>query len=102
MDSVATTRSLTSTGPSPRSASMICPTTAGGADAPAVIPTTEVPASQPSSMSSGPSMRYAGVPARCAVSTSRSEFDEFAEPATSTRSDSAAMARTATWRLVVA
>ena len=67
-----------------------------------MIPTTDAPASQPSSMSSAPSIRYAGVPARWAASTNRSEFDELAEPATSTRSDSAAMARTASCRLVVA
>ena len=102
MDSVVVTRSLTSTGPSPARAAMISPTTAGGADAPALRPTVETPASQPSSMSAGPSISSAGTPARCAVSTSRTELDEFAEPATSTRSDSPATARTACCRLVVA
>ena len=38
MDSVVVTRSATSTGPSPPSASMMSLTTAGGADAPAVSP----------------------------------------------------------------
>ena len=81
---------------------MMSLTTAGGADAPAVSPIVDTPASQPSWMSSGPSIRWAGVPARSAVSTSRREFEEFADPATSTRSASAATARTACWRLVVA
>src|SRR5439155_22087449 len=102
MDSVVVTRSFTSTGPSPASAATIWPTTAGGADAPALMPTVETPASQPSSMSAGPSMRWAGTPTRSAVSTRRRELDEFAEPATSSRSDSAATARTACCRLVVA
>ena len=44
MDSVATTRSVTSTVARGRPApSMIWPTTAGGADAPAVIPTADAP-----------------------------------------------------------
>jgi len=99
---VVVTRSETDRGPSPDRAAMISSTTAGGADAPAVRPITDAPASQPSSMSSGPSIRCAGVPARSQVSTSRTELDEFADPATSTRSDSAATARTAACLLVVA
>ena len=39
---------------------------------------------------------------RRATSTSRLEFDELGEPTTSTRSHSAAMARTASWRFWVA
>ena len=95
MFSVATTRSVTSTGPSPRRAETISSTTAGGAEAPAVSPIVPAPASQPSSMSYGPSIRYAGVPSRSATSTRRREFDEFADPATRTRSHSLAIARTA-------
>jgi len=96
------TRSVTVTVPSPDSAVMISLTTAGGAEAPAVRPTTETPDSQDSSMSLAPSIRYAGVPARSDRSTSRTEFEEFFEPATSTRSASAATARTAACRFVVA
>ena len=43
-----------------------------------------------------------GAPARSAVSTSRIELEELADPATSTRSESAATARMARCRLVVA
>ncbi len=102
MFSVVMTRSVTSTGPRPDSAVMMSSTTAGGAEAPAVRPIVDTPASQPSWMSDGPSMRCAGVPARSAVSTSRTELEELADPATRTRSASAATARTARCRLVVA
>ncbi len=102
MFSVVITRSVTSTLPRPPSALMMSCTIAGGADAPAVTPIVDTPASQLSSMSDGPSIRWAGVPARCAVSTSRTELEEFADPATSTRPDSAATARAACCRLVVA
>jgi len=95
-------RSVTSTGPRPDSAVMMSSTTAGGADAPAVKPIVDMPASQSSWISDGPSMRCAGVPARSAVSTSRTELEELTDPATSTRSDSAATARIARCRLVVA
>ena len=96
------TRSETDRGPSPDSAEMISSTTAGGAEAPAVKPIVDTPESQPSWMSSALSIRCAGVPARSQVSTSRTELEEFAEPATSTRPDSAATARTEACRLVVA
>ena len=48
------------------------------------------------------SIKYAGVCSRSATSTRRREFDEFGEPTTSTTSDSRAISRTATCRLVVA
>src|ERR1700750_1050511 len=102
IDSVVVTRSETDRGPSPESAEMISSTTAGGAEAPAVRPIVDTPVSQPSWMSAALSIRCAGVPARSQVSTSRTELEEFAEPATSTRSESAATARTAACRLVVA
>ena len=83
---------------------MISLTTAGGAGGGRARsrPTTDTPDSQDRSMSVAPSMRCAGVPSRSERSTSRTELDEFAEPATSTRSASVATARTAACRLVVA
>ena len=102
IDSVVVTRSETDRGPSPESAEMISSTTAGGAEAPAVRPIVDTPVSQLSWISSAPSIRCAGVPLRSQASTSRTELEEFAEPATSTRSESAATARTAACRLVVA
>src|SRR4029077_3899195 len=102
MFSVVMTRSQTSTGPRPDSAAMMSSHTAGGADAPAVRPIVDTPASQPSWMSDGPSMRCAGVPARSAVSTSPTEMEALADTATRTRPDSAATARMACCLLVVA
>ena len=80
---------------------MISSTTAGGAEAPAVRPIVDTPVSQLSWISSALSIRCAGVPFRSQASTSRTELEEFAEPATSTRSASAATARTAACLLVV-
>ena len=57
MFSVVITRSLTSTEPRPPRAVMMSCTTAGGAEAPAVRPIVDTPASQLSSMSDGPSIR---------------------------------------------
>ena len=102
MDSVATTRSLTSTGPRPDSAATIWLTMAGGAEAPAVMPDDRRPGEPAQLDVLRPVDQVGGRAARSAVSTRRREFDEFAEPATSTTSDSAAIARTASWRFVVA
>ncbi len=57
IDSVVVTCSETETGPRPPSAEMISCTTAGGAEAPAVRPMVDAPASQPSWMSSALSIR---------------------------------------------
>src|SRR5215469_2601403 len=56
-DSVATTTSSVVTSPRPPRAATICPTMAGGAEAPAAIPMVDAPASQPSWMSSALSTR---------------------------------------------
>lgn len=57
--------------------------------------------SQEGSRSATRSIRYAGVPWRCASSTRRTEFEEFAEPTTSGKSASGSRARAAFCRLVV-
>ena len=93
----------TSTGPSARSVPIPRRPDAGGADAPAVMPTVAAPR-QPLRLDVGGVVDQVGRRPRtaAATSTSRSEFEELAEPTTSTRSDSAAIARTACCRLVVA
>ena len=64
MVSVVVARSLSRNGAERRSVSMISSTSAAGAEAPAVRPIVDAPASQPSSMSEAPSISSAGSPAR--------------------------------------
>src|SRR5579859_1233930 len=95
ISSRATVRSSKLTVPRPSSARTTPSTSCSGADAPAVRPTRWTPARRSGGMSPPSSTSRAGQPARSATSTSRLELDELAEPTTSTRSHSAASARTA-------
>ena len=68
-----------------------------------MTPTELTPSSQAGSISPALSTRYAVLaPASRATSTSRTEFDELAEPTTMTRSLWAAICLTASCRLDVA
>src|SRR5438046_757083 len=90
-----------------RSASLAEPvtrrlTSSSGALAPEVMPTTRLPSNHSSRTCDSLSMRCASAPWSRATSTSRFEFDELADPITSTRSQCGAIWRTAIWRFVVA
>ena len=68
-----------------------------------MTPTVVTPSSHARSISDAWSTRYDDrAPASSATSTSRTEFDEFAEPTVMTRSHSGASFFTATWRFWVA
>ena len=82
---------------------MIWVTSSSGAEAPAVMPSVAMPSSWSHGMSAACCTSSAfGQPARSATSTSRSEFELLGAPTTISPSQRAAMAFTASWRLVVA
>lgn len=68
-----------------------------------MTPTVVAPATQAGSISAAVSIRCAArAPDSRATSTNRTEFDEFAEPTTTTTSHDGAIFFTATWRFCVA
>src|SRR5690606_22980575 len=74
-----------------------------GTEAPEVRPTVVTPSSQLSSISAAKSTRWASrAPAWRATSTRRLELEELREPTTITRSASAPICLTASWRFCVA
>ena len=82
---------------------MIWLTSSSGAEAPAVMPSVAMPSNCSHGISDACCTRSAfGQPARSATSTSRSELELLGAPTTITRSQRAAIAFTASWRLVVA
>src|SRR6185437_194115 len=100
--SSATRTGLTCVGPSALRFATISSTSAGAADAPAVTPTVDTSARAESGTSLTSCTSRARVPAASERSTRRTELEEFAEPTTSRSCASAATARTAFCRLVVA
>ena len=82
---------------------MISSTSSSGAEAPAVMPSVAMPSKCSQGISAARCTSSAlGQPARSATSTSRSELELLGAPTTISRSQRAAMALTAAWRLVVA
>ena len=101
--SVAVRTSSTSPNPSRPSASSTSRTRISGTEAPDVTPTVVAPSNHARSSSAAVSIRYdERAPASSATSTSRTEFDEFADPTVMTTSHAGAIFFTATWRFWVA
>ena len=93
------------TSPKPRSASSASSswTSTSGTEAPEVTPTLSTPSNHSSRSSETLSMRWEDfAPASSATSIRRTEFEEFGEPTTRTRSASGAIFLIATWRFWVA
>jgi len=103
MSSVAVRTSSTSPKPSSPRRVTTSRTRISGTDAPEVSPTVSASATHSGRTSAAESTRYeAPAPASSATSTSRTEFEEFAEPTTITTSQRGASFFTATCRFCVA